>query len=609
MAIPPEDREIRVDAGLWQLEANPGRIEAAAAAWRRLAKAGTTIGDDIDGDTKKLLGSQWAGKARDSFAAHQGKVIASLDGASTHGDKLAVQLDAIADLLRRGQSALDTEREKITKAVHNFRSGGDIVFRWNTTEQATAVGNAASHAKTLRKELDDALTQKLSGFATADWDAISTEWGSVASGATDPFTLPAEATNGVSVIMVDGQAVVNTGPGDDNVKVTKDPDTGQVIVEVNGQKYYYPPGTPVTIRAGEGNDRIEVPKGANLSITMLGGRGDDEIRGGDGDETIVGLHGSDQVYAGAGNDYVSTGSGRDYADGQGGDDILSGGLGNDVVYGLSGNDKISGGEGDDYLEGATGDDVVHGGAGKDVVSGGRDNDRLDGGTGDDVFYGGHGRDTIAGSGGNDTAYRQDEDSVSGVRQDVKVEVSNSATYIQIKGSPEFQERVQADLDMMRASPIGQKMLAELDDIHSDTAAIAADWPVLGGISYQGNPLVIEEADSNTASSTTNWHLGEDYKVTYAPGRLSSSDERPPIVGMFHEFAHIYDFGNNTSAEGDHEGPTDVGVPNDEREAVGLPIDEDDDPNTPGTIDPDHPYDYTENRFREELGWPTRKSYS
>lgn len=54
MAIPPEDREIRVDAGLWQLEANPGRIEAAAAAWRRLAKAGTTIGDDIDGDTKKI---------------------------------------------------------------------------------------------------------------------------------------------------------------------------------------------------------------------------------------------------------------------------------------------------------------------------------------------------------------------------------------------------------------------------------------------------------------------------------------------------------------------------------------------------------------------------
>ncbi|MEN3611973.1 type III secretion system effector protein [Plantactinospora sp. ZYX-F-223] len=118
-----------------------------------------------------------------------------------------------------------------------------------------------------------------------------------------------------------------------------------------------------------------------------------------------------------------------------------------------------------------------------------------------------------------------------------------------------------------------------------------------------------EADSNTASSTTNWHLGENYEVTYNPSRLSSSDERPPIEGLFHEFAHVYDYGNNTSAPGTHEGPDDVGVENDEREAVGLPIDEDDDPNTPGQIDPDHPYSYTENAFRDEMGWPRRTSYS
>ncbi|GIH09349.1 hypothetical protein Rhe02_74160 [Rhizocola hellebori] len=608
MAIPPEDREIRVDAALWELEANPGRIEAASAAWRRLGKSTTTIGDDLDADTKKLLGSDWAGKARDSFAQHQGKVITSLDGASTSAEKLAGTLDGVADLLRRYQSALDTDRERIMKAVPSWRSGGEIVFRWNTPEQATAVGDAANHARALRKELDDALNAKLSGFATADWDATSTQWLSVADGTTDPFTLPAEATNGVSVLMVDGQAVVNTGTGDDNVKVTVDPATGQVIVEVNGSKHYFPPGTPVTIRAGDGNDHIEVPKGTNLSITMLGGSGSDELRGGDGNETIIGLHGDDKVYAGAGNDYASAGSGRDYVDGQGGDDIISGGLGDDVLYGLSGNDKISGGEGNDYLEGATGDDVVHGGAGNDIVSGGRDNDQIDGGTGDDVMYGGLGKDTITGSGGNDTAYRQDEDSVAGVRQDVKVEVTDAAKFIEIKGSPEFQERVRADLDMMNASPIGQKMLQEQERIHNDSAAIASDWPVLGGISYQGNPLVIEEAGSNTASYSTNWHLGEDYNITYNPSRLDSSDQRPPIAGLFHEMAHVYDYGNNTSAEGNVVGGVDDGIENDEREAVGLPIDHDQDPSTPIQLDPDHPYDYTENRFREEMGWPTRKSY-
>jgi hypothetical protein len=408
--------------------------------------------------------------------------------------------------------------------------------------------------------------------------------------------------------MVDGRAVVNTGPGDDNVKITKDED-GWTVVEVNGVQYHYPPGTPVTIRAGEGDDKIEVPKGANLSITMLGGRGDDQIRGGDGDETVVGLFGDDRVYGGTGNDYVSAGVGRDYVDGQGGDDIISGGTGNDVIYGLSGNDKISGGEGDDYLEGATGDDVVHGGAGDDIVSGGRDNDRIDGGTGKDVLYAGHGKDDVAGGGGDDTAYRQDEDSVTGVRQDVKVEVSDAAQFIKIEGSAEFQERVRADLDMMRASPIGQMMLIEQDDIHNDTAAIAADWWGLGGISYQGNPLVIKEADSNTAAYSSNWHLGEDYTVTYNPERMNSSDERPPIAGLFHEFAHVYDYGNNTSAPGNHEGPTDNGIENDEREAVGLPIDEDNDPNTVGGYWPGHPEEYTENRFREEMGWDPRTSYS
>ncbi len=609
MAIPPEDREIRVDASLWELEANPGRIESAAAAWRRLGQATTRVGDDLDADTKKLLGSDWAGNARDSFGQHQGKVIASLDGATTHAEKLAGQLDGVADLLRRYQNALDTDRERIMGAVPSWRSGGEIVFRWNTPEQAGAVGDAANHARTMRRELDDALNGKLSGFATGDWDSISSQWLSVAEGTTDPFTLPAEATNGTSVLMVDGRAVVNTGTGDDDVKVTIDPDTGQVIIEVNGTKHTYPPGTPVTIRAGDGNDHIEVPKGTNLSITLLGGSGDDDMTGGDGNDTIVGLHGSDRIHGGSGNDYASAGSGRDYVDSQGGDDIVSGGLGNDVLYGLSGNDQMSGGEGNDYLEGAAGDDTIHGGAGADIVSGGRDNDRLDGGTGDDVFYGGLGRDTISGSGGNDTAYRQDEDSVAGVSQDVKVEVTDHAQFIEIRGSAEFQERLRADLDMMNASPIGQKMLAEQDDIHNDTAAIAADWPVLGGVSYQGNPLVIEEAGSNTASYSTNWHLGEDYKVTYNPSRLSSSDERPPIAGLFHEFAHVYDYGNNTSAEGNHVGGVDDGVENDEREAVGLPIDHDQDPSTPNQVDPDHPYDYTENRFREEMGWPTRKSYS
>ncbi|MFY1689810.1 M91 family zinc metallopeptidase [Plantactinospora sp. WMMB782] len=609
MGIPPEDREIRVDAAFWDFQANPGRIESAASAWRRFGKATVAVGDDIEADSRNLLGSQWSGAARDSFGQHQSKVFGSLDTMGGQADRLASALEGVAELLRWYQNALDGEREQIMGAVPSWRSGGQIVFRWNQPEQATQVSEATNRAGNLRKELEDALKGKLSGFSAAEWDAISTQWDSVSSGTAEPFTLPAEVT-GVSVLMVDGRAVVNTGPGNDNVRVTRDPATGQVVVEVNGVAYRYPEGTPVTIRAGEGNDTVEVPAGTNLSLTLLGGDGSDKLRGGDGDERIVGLHGDDTISGGAGNDYASAGSGRDYADGQGGDDLLAGGRGDDVVYGLSGNDNIAGGEGGDYLEGATGDDTVHGGAGRDIVSGGRDNDRLDGGSGDDVVYAGHGRDTVSGGGGADTAYRQDEDQVAGVRQDIRIEVSDAAHYIKIDGPAEFQERVRADLDMMRASPVGQQMLAEMDDIRNDSAAVAADWPVLGDIAYQGNPLVIV-ADANKASYSTNWVLGEDYKVSYSPERLSTapSNERPPVVGLFHELAHVYDFGNDTSASGTHQGPDDVGVKNSERQAVGLPIDEDDDPSTPDQVDPDHPYRYTENALRDELGLPKRTSYS
>lgn len=52
----------------------------------------------------------------------------------------------------------------------------------------------------------------------------------------------------------------------------------------------------------------------------------------------------------------------------------------------------------------------------------------------------------------------------------------------------------------------------------------------------------------------------------------------------------------------------VDTPNDERAAVGLPIDHDANPATPRQIDPNHPYELTENALRDELGLPRRRRY-
>ena len=83
---------------------------------------------------------------------------------------------------------------------------------------------------------------------------------------------------------------------------------------------------------------------------------------------------------------------------------------------------------------------------------------------------------------------------------------------------------------------------------------------------------------------------------------------PPITVLYHELAHVYDFVHGTTAEGVYTGPDNPDVDNAERVAVGLPIDHDNNPSTPDQGDPRHPYDYTENGLRDELGTPRAPRY-
>jgi len=80
------------------------------------------------------------------------------------------------------------------------------------------------------------------------------------------------------------------------------------------------------------------------------------------------------------------------------------------------------------------------------------------------------------------------------------------------------------------------------------------------------------------------------------------------VVLYHELAHVYDYFHDTLAAGTYEGADNPGVPNAEREAVGLPIDHDGDPDTPDTLDPDHPFELTENGLRDEFGLTPRLRY-
>jgi hypothetical protein len=277
------------------------------------------------------------------------------------------------------------------------------------------------------------------------------------------------------------------------------------------------------------------------------------------------------------------------------------------MYGLDGDDRISGDGENDYADGGAGDDRVDGGRGNDTISGGRGDDTLRGGSGDDHIYTGRGRDTVDGERGTDTAYGQADDTLVAERV-VIVELRAVGTTITIEGSPAFVDRVRADLDMLRASPRGQAMLAALDDGVRRSRSPWADVPVIGRLVNRGDTLtILEYVSSSRAEDNSFAHRdverfrrGHQMLVEYQTD-LDHAHGGPPISVLYHELAHVYDYVHDTMADGTYTGADNPGADNAERVAMGLPIDHDQDPSTPDQLDPRHPYDCTENALREEMG--------
>ncbi len=408
--------------------------------------------------------------------------------------------------------------------------------------------------------------------------------------------------------MAVGDRVIIDSDGDhDEIMVGVDPETDEWIVDVNGVVTRYGPQADLIIRTGDGDDTVVVAPGTRLGVTIFGGPGNDTLVGGAGDDALHGETGDDRIVAGAGDDRVWGGRGRDYIDGGDGDDVLRGGRGNDTVYGLDGDDVIDGGAGNDYLEGGRGDDTIDGGSGPDTASGGPGDDDIHGGEGDDVVYTGPGQDTVEGGVGSDTAYIAGGDVPTGVERVVTVALRAVGTVIRIEGSPAFVARVQADLDMLRSSPRGQALLAALDKTVRASRSPLADLPVVGRLANQGHTLTIREYvspgpedDNSYAHPDTQRRPGRQMLVEYQTD-FDDSYEGPPVTVLYHELAHVYDFAHGTVAEGTYDEPDNPGVDNAERVAVGLPIDHDDSLATPHQVDPRHPYDFTENALREELG--------
>ncbi|MFF3228171.1 M91 family zinc metallopeptidase [Nocardia suismassiliense] len=509
-------------------------------------------------------------------------------------------MKVIAASVRLAQGQLDQSWDTVSHIPHSGSPSGAVRFEPRNDAETALVNAAGTRATEIRASLDSSLGGERQTMvdATTQWQAISTALAPITQDGVNPFTLP-EDIDSVGVITVGNKTYINTGAGDDRVTISDDPFSDGKLVSINGTSYVVPKGQEIIIRTGAGADQVNVPKGTQVNFTVLGGRGSDKIKTGAGADRVLGGHGDDEIETGGGRDAVLAGIGRDYVDGQGDDDLLSGGAGNDTVYGLGGDDRIVGGAGQDYLEGATGNDTIVAGAGNDIVSGGRDNDVLYGGAGNDVSYAGAGSDSTYGGTGADTSHNESGDrSDTDTENIVTVQISNDARFIEIEGSPEFVARTEADLDMLRASPTGQQMLAEMQRAHDDSGFLGM---------VKENLTITEYPESDNSKAQDGVAGGNE--IEYSP-RIDHIDDGPPAVVLYHEMAHVYDYmtGNydDTTYTGDDQ--LNHGEEQGERVAVGLPVDHDHNPDTPERIDPDHRIELTENGLRREMGVPRREHY-
>lgn len=415
----------------------------------------------------------------------------------------------------------------------------------------------------------------------------------------------ADAGGGQQYVTSD-QLVFTTGAGDDNVRVTRNDDQS-LGLEVNGETYRLElaAGQELTIRAGDGNDVVDVAADVEVNIIVDGGNGDDTIRTGAG---------NDRIDAGLGNDTIESRGGRDDVFGNTGNDRISAGAGDDVVHGGDGDDRLYGQNGADFIEGGKGADVIYGGAGNDILSGGLGDDRIESHAGNDRVNAGAGKDTISNAAGADVIYAQRAtDSVSAARsasnQVVNVDLTGTpgSVGLRVEGSDAFRQRVEAEVEFLRASPSGRQMLAEFDQ-----AAANGNTVTIRELANEENGYALSSGGEIRNGRPS---AGSDAEIRYNPSFHMGAFQAPVVV-LYHEMSHAWNGVTGTFQPGDYGGSDSVdrnaGVPNAERQAVGLettaaPYDFDGDPSTPPTTS--NPAALTENGLRTELGLPLRLHYA
>ncbi|SDS04395.1 Effector protein [Pseudomonas cedrina] len=397
---------------------------------------------------------------------------------------------------------------------------------------------------------------------------------------------------------------------------------GQLDVQVNGQLYRFDSedrnGQPLAfhIKTHGGNDNIRIDANVIQPITVDAGDGDDRVRAGGG---------YTRLFGGEGNDVLRLGSGVGYAEGNDGDDLIIGGSGDNVLYGNNDNDRLYAGAGPEsktsYLDGGNGNDRLSAGNGHTVLHGGAGDDRLVG-YDRSTFYTGSGSDTVIANRPGDLIYAQAGDSIKRPNGSVLTTVTADLSPLEgfvIKGSAEFIQRVEDDLALLRSSPHGKQMLAEMSALAQRNGApvtVVEDLVDTGSQYVYGSQelkTLLHHERPPIVGGDPKW----GFMVDGVPGSRADRAEivynrsdldvlagvtYSPITALYHEMVHAYNAGHGTALAGSTIEALDgkfYETSNSELQAVGLPT-------TPAT--PPNPKSLTENALNEEMGKPLRSQY-
>lgn len=415
--------------------------------------------------------------------------------------------------------------------------------------------------------------------------------------------------------------ILETGGKADQIHISQTR-PGQLDIRINDQLYRFDSddkdGTPLTfhLKTHGGNDNIQIDANVTQPITVDAGDGDDRVRAGGG---------YTRLFGGNGNDVLHLGSGLGYAEGNDGDDLIFGGSGDNVLYGNNGNDHLYAGVGPkrktSYLDGGNGNDRLYAGNGHTVMHGAAGDDRL---IGHDrsTFYTGSGRDAVVANRPGDLIYAQAGDAIKRLNSSILTTVALDQSPLKgfvIKGSDAFIQRVEDDLALLRSSPHGKQMLAEMNAIarrngapvtlvedRTDTGSgyIYGSQELKTLLQYERPPAVGDDPKWGFMVGGVPGSRADRAEIAYNRSALEvlAGVTYSPITVLYHEMVHAYNAGHGTALAGSAAEAVDGerhDIPNSERQAVGLPTQPVTTPN---------PKPFTENALNEEMGKPLRTQY-